>query len=67
AIQEQAVQQREFLNMTLAFNAEKTKEAKQALRKFQQEFAEKFYDENKNKDSVYQLSIQFFRLDKKGN
>ncbi|MGZ3769808.1 MAG: TIGR02147 family protein, partial [Bdellovibrio sp.] len=47
AIQEQAVQQREFLNMTLAFNAEKTKEAKQALRKFQQEFAEKFYDENK--------------------
>jgi uncharacterized protein (TIGR02147 family) len=67
ALQEQPVQQRDFLNMTLAFEIERAEEAQKVLRKFQQEFAEKFYPENsENKNSVYQLSLHFFRLDKKG-
>lgn len=67
ALQEQPVQQRDFLNMTLAFDIERAEEAQKVLRKFQQEFAEKFYPENsENKNSVYQLSMHFFRLDKKG-
>jgi uncharacterized protein (TIGR02147 family) len=57
------VDEREFLNMTLAFSTKQMQEAKEEIRKFQKEFAEKFYPKNKDKDSVYQLSIQLFRLD----
>ena len=67
ALHEQSVQQRDFLNMTLAFDATRTEEAQKVLRKFQQDFAKQFYPESSdNKNSVYQLSIQFFRLDTKG-
>ncbi|MNT50519.1 hypothetical protein D3C72_1874430 [compost metagenome] len=68
ALAEQPVQQREFTNMTLAFEGERAEDAQKFIRKFQQEFAEKFYpNKAQQKDSVYQLSIQFFRLDQKGN
>ena len=59
------VKEREFLNMTLAFSQDQVDEAKEAIRKFQKEFAEKFYVPEKEKDSVYQLSVQLFRLDTK--
>jgi hypothetical protein len=68
ALTEQPVQQREFTNMTLAFEGDRVEDAQRFIRKFQQEFAEQFYpDKAQQKDSVYQLSIQFFRLDQKGN
>lgn len=57
------VDEREFLNMTLAFPKKQMPEAKEFIRQFQKEFAEKFYIDNSVKDSVYQLSVQFFRLD----
>ena len=65
SLQLDPVTQREFINMTFAFSQTKLADAKEELRRFQLEFAEKFYDTLDAKDSVYQLSIQFFRLDKK--
>jgi uncharacterized protein (TIGR02147 family) len=59
------VEEREFLNMTLAFSQKHINEAKKTIRQFQKDFAEKYYSEVKTKDSVYQLSIQLFRLDSK--
>jgi len=61
----QSVDSREFLNMTLAFSQEEVSEAKEFIRKFQKEFAERFYADEKEKDSIYQLSVQLFRLDEK--
>lgn len=57
------VHNREFLSMTLAFSQQQMKEAKMAIHSFQKEFAEKFYPKSQEKDSVYQLSVQLFRLD----
>ena len=45
------------------FSEKQMQEAKEYVRAFQKSFAEKFYSETKSKDSVYQLSIQLFRLD----
>jgi uncharacterized protein (TIGR02147 family) len=58
-----SILEREFLNMTLAFSQEQMKEAKEAIRSFQKDFADKFYPKEKAKDSVYQLSVHLFRLD----
>lgn len=58
---------REINNMTLSFTKSKMTEAKLFIRQFQYDFAEKFYNETDPKDSVYQLSVQFFRLDKNLN
>jgi uncharacterized protein (TIGR02147 family) len=57
------IHEREFQNMTLAFSQAQMKEAKDAIRSFQKEFAKKFYPETQDRDSVYQLSVQLFRLD----
>jgi uncharacterized protein (TIGR02147 family) len=57
------ISQREFLNMTLAFSKKQMKEAKMVIRLFQEDFAKKFYSKESQKDSVYQLSVQLFRLD----
>jgi len=67
ALNEQSVHQREYASTTFAFDASRTAEAKKALRKFQKEFADEFYTKSKNKNSVYQLSLQFFRIDQKGS
>jgi uncharacterized protein (TIGR02147 family) len=63
ALIQQSVHQREFLNMTLAFNNGELEEAKRAIRLFQRTFADRFYSQNGPKNSVYQFSLQFFRLD----
>ena len=63
SLSEQRVQQREFTNMTLAFDSSRIKEARTAIRTFQKTFAQEFYQKDKKKDSVYQLSVQLFRLD----
>lgn len=65
ALHEQPVLEREYISVTLAFDASRATEAKKALRKFQKEFANEFYMNSNSKDSVYQLSLQFFRLDTK--
>jgi uncharacterized protein (TIGR02147 family) len=65
ALHSQNVNEREFLNMTLSFRSAELEQAKLAIREFQTQFAEKFYDAKAVKDSVYQLSVQFFRMDKK--
>ena len=57
------IHEREFQNMTLAFSQAQMQEAKAAIRSFQKEFAKKFYPETQDRDSVYQLSVQLFRLD----
>lgn len=54
---------REFQSTTFAFDTTKLKNAKKAIREFQQKFSQEFYSASKNKNSVYQVSIQFFRLD----
>lgn len=60
------VTEREFINMTLAFPSAEIKEAQEMIRDFQAEFAERFYHQSKKKkNSVYQLSMQFFRIDQK--
>ncbi len=65
ALHEQAVQDREYGSATFAFEASRINEAKQALREFQKKFSDEFYTNSKNKDSIYQFSLQFFRLDTK--
>lgn len=67
ALHEQIVDQREFMSTTLAFNTDRMAEAKKAIREFQNYFSKEFYQETDNKDSIYQMSMQFFRMDKKGN
>jgi len=66
ALYDQDVTSREFSNMTLAFDTSKLPEAKKFVRDFQRQFAEKFYSKKSAKNSVYQLSMQLFRLDKPG-
>ncbi|MGZ3704230.1 MAG: TIGR02147 family protein, partial [Bdellovibrionota bacterium] len=60
-----SVQEREFLGATFAFSTEDLAEAKESIREFQQQFSERFNASRKKKDSVYQISIQMFRLDQK--
>ncbi len=65
ALHEQAVQQREYGSATFAFDVSRVEEAKAVLRKFQKDFSNEFYISSENKDSVYQFSFQFFRMDQK--
>lgn len=65
ALHEQPIDQREYTSVTFAFEADRVVEAKKALRKFHKQFTDEFYSNSKNKDSVYQLSFQFFRIDQK--
>jgi uncharacterized protein (TIGR02147 family) len=65
ALHEQPLDQREYNSVTFAFDAGRVVEAKKALRKFHKQFTDEFYSNSKNKDSVYQLSLQFFRIDQK--
>ncbi len=58
----QDVQDREFLGMTMAFDKQDIKKAKKLIRKFQEDFANEF-GVSVEKNSVYQLNVQFFRLD----
>jgi uncharacterized protein (TIGR02147 family) len=58
-------EEREFQTMTLAFDRTQISQAKEMIQNFQREFSKKFL-KMKHKNSIYQLSVQFFRLDKKG-
>lgn len=60
-IKKQSLLEREFQSSTLSFNKKKLPEAKKFIRQFVEEFNEKFHAGD-DKDSVYQLSLQFFCL-----
>jgi uncharacterized protein (TIGR02147 family) len=64
ALFSQNVHEREITEATFAFDISQMADAKQELRNFQKKFALKYNSKSKNKNSVYQLAIQFFRLDK---
>lgn len=66
ALHEQHLDEREFVSMTFAFDSARIQEAKKSLRKFYKQFADEFYTKSDHKDSVYQLSFQFFRMDHRG-
>ncbi len=66
ALHEQSIEDREFISFTVAFNRKDLQEAKEAIRDFQKSFANRFYDKKQKKNSVYQLSVQFFRMDNSG-
>ena len=63
----QAAQQptdvREYRSLTLAFDSERMTEAKKAIEKFMVDFDRKFG--TGDRDSVYQFTMAFFRLDTK--
>lgn len=65
-LRESPVQEREFQTAIFAFDSERMEEAKEAIREFQKQFLERFYQADAKKDSVYQFSLQFFSLDKRG-
>ena len=62
AVDEQAIESRELRGLTLAFDKTKIKEAKKEVQKFVSSFEKKFG--KGNPDSVYQLSVALFQLDK---
>lgn len=59
----QGVKEREFIATSFAFDSSQMEAAKRDIRKFQRAFAEKYYSGSCRKNSVYQISMQFFRLD----
>lgn len=58
AMDEQPVEERHFNALTLKFDFERKREAKEALLNFVKDFNRQFYDEKSN--DVFQLNIQFF-------
>jgi uncharacterized protein (TIGR02147 family) len=65
ALYRQSTEEREFSSITFSCSNENLQEAKLALRTLQVEFAQKFQSKSKNRNAVFQLSTQLFRLDKK--
>lgn len=66
ALHEQPLDTREFISVTFAFDSDRIKHAKKSLREFHKRFTDEFYTKSDHKNSVYQLSIQFFRMDQRG-
>lgn len=64
ALYTQTVDEREFSSMILAFDKSNLKKAQELIRNFSENF-EKNLPEPKNKNSVYNLAIQFCRIDNK--
>ncbi|MGZ3710378.1 MAG: DUF4423 domain-containing protein [Bdellovibrionota bacterium] len=64
AIDFQSVTERDFSSMVMAIDDSRLDEAKQEIKKFRREFDLKFAS-SQNKNQVYCLSTQFFRLQAK--
>lgn len=56
------VDEREFGGTTLAIDSHRMPEAKEMIRSFRKQFTEAMNTTAKNRDAVYQISIQFFPL-----
>lgn len=64
ALYAQVPKQREFISMTLAFPQDELDDAKEMIRRFQENFADRFYNKTKKKkNSVCQLNVQLYRVD----
>ena len=63
AIYEQDIKHREIGSTTIAINKEHVQEFKELIRDFRKKISA-LADNSKNKDSVYLLGTQLFRLDK---
>lgn len=61
ALKTQDFAERDFSSVTLSFDCNDLEKAKEKIKKFRRDFMSEFSTENP--DSVYQISIQFFRLD----
>ena len=61
SIEDQGMEKRNLRGLTLAFDSERIEEAKNEIQKFTSSFEKKF--SAGKLDSVYQLSLAFFRLD----
>lgn len=64
ALHGQSVEERDFSSLVLAVDSSNMKEAKQMIKDFRRKFNEKF-GPGRRRDSVYCLSVQFFRLNEK--
>ncbi len=64
AIEGQSLEKRDLRSLTLAFDQDRLLEAKEFVAKFVSDFEDRFGGENRNLNSVYQLNLAFFRLDK---
>lgn len=62
AVDEQAVDKRDLRGLTLAFDESRVQEAQEDIQKFVAQFEKKYGKGSRN--SVYQLSLTLFRLDK---
>lgn len=62
ALKTQDFPQRDFSSVTLSFDRADLEKAKEKIKKFRRDFMAEFSRENP--DSVYQISIQLFRLDR---
>lgn len=60
----QSLDERDFSAITMAIDAGRLPEAKALLKKFRREFAELLSSGSTTKDRVYNLSLQFFALDR---
>ena len=65
ALQELKIDERDFTALTLPLDYEDLPEAKKMIRKFQNEFAEKFLKGKKPKE-VFRIAVQVFPLSKRG-
>lgn len=62
AVEEQNLDERDLRGLTIAFDKARVHEAKKDIQKFVAQFEKKYGKDSRN--SVYQLSLAFFRLDK---
>jgi uncharacterized protein (TIGR02147 family) len=62
ALEKQSQEERDITGITLAFDRKKLDQVREAIRQFRADINQ-LCSESDSKDSIYQLSIQFFRLD----
>jgi uncharacterized protein (TIGR02147 family) len=62
ALETQTVKDRDFSTLILAVSKSQIDEAREAIKIFRENFEKKFCQETKNRDAVYALGVQFFRL-----
>lgn len=65
ALKMQGFENRDFSGLTIAINKKKLPEIKELIRNFRSRL-NSYSSSMSDKDAVYQLSVQFFRLDKEG-
>ncbi len=62
SLENDSLEDRDFTHLTLAFNRARMKEAKKAIRKFQDRFDAVFEGDEADPTDVYRMSVQFFPM-----